>query len=106
MFFICNGYVIGMSSHTFDITYTYQKCTQNFVWVSIVGGIGIYFKQGIQFHSPDDLCLSIKEFESLWIEIMHISAAPTWVFLLIKMTNRLIIFIFLVLYFLFLSTYL
>lgn len=40
MFLICNGYVIGMSSHTFDITYTYQKHTQNFVWVSTFGRSG------------------------------------------------------------------
>ena len=38
---------------------TILSVSQPFLY--IVGGIGIYFKQGIQFHSPDDLCLSIKE---------------------------------------------
>ena len=32
MFLVCDRSVIAMSSHTFDITYTYQKHTHNLVW--------------------------------------------------------------------------
>ena len=71
MFLICNGYVIGMSSHTFDITYKYQKHTQNSVWDNFsnnyTAAIEIYFEQFPFFEMEFN---SVKiSFESLNINI-------------------------------------